>query len=64
MTNGFIKKTPFNEIKLAHSRRKDYLKKEMSDLKKYIDKRKRSDKEFAFEYDAGYEHFKIGAMLR
>ncbi len=36
----------------------------MSDLKKYIDKRKKTDKEFAAGFDEGYEEFKIGFMLR
>ena len=36
----------------------------MSDLKKYIDKRKKRDKEFAKGYDEGYEQFKVGIMLR
>ena len=36
----------------------------MSDLKKYVEKRKAHDPEFAKEYDAGYEQFKIGVMLK
>jgi ribosome-binding protein aMBF1 (putative translation factor) len=36
----------------------------MSDLKQYIDRRKKRDKEFAESYEEGYEQFKIGAMLR
>ena len=36
----------------------------MSDLKKYITKRKKSDKEFARGYDEGFENFKIGVLLR
>ena len=36
----------------------------MSDLKQYIDRRKKIDKEFAEGYEEGYEQFKIGAMLR
>ena len=36
----------------------------MSDLKKYIKKRKRTDKEFAKNYEEGFENFKIGVMLR
>lgn len=36
----------------------------MSDLKKYIDKRKKEDKEFAQNYDIGYEDFKIGVLLK
>ena len=34
----------------------------MSDLKKYVEKRKKSDKEFALEYESGYDHFKIGVL--
>jgi DNA-binding transcriptional regulator YiaG len=36
----------------------------MSDLKKYISKRKRTDKKFAKGFDAGYEQFEIGVILR
>jgi HTH-type transcriptional regulator/antitoxin HipB len=36
----------------------------MSDLKQYIEKRKRHDAEFAEGYDAGYEEFKIGALIK
>ena len=36
----------------------------MSDLKKYIKERKQSDRVFSWNYDLGYEDFKIGAMLR
>ena len=36
----------------------------MSDLKKYIAKRKKTDKEFAEGYEEGYEQFKIGVVLR
>lgn len=36
----------------------------MSDLKKYVDNRKKQDKEFAQDYDNGYNNFKIGAMLK
>jgi ribosome-binding protein aMBF1 (putative translation factor) len=36
----------------------------MSDLKSFINKRKKRDKKFAQGYDEGYEHFKVGAMLR
>ena len=36
----------------------------MSDLKKYIKARKKRDKEFAKEFDEGYEQFKIGVVLR
>lgn len=36
----------------------------MSDLQKYIQKRKNSDKEFALNFDSGYEEFKIGEILK
>jgi ribosome-binding protein aMBF1 (putative translation factor) len=36
----------------------------MSDLKKYIVKRKKTDKEFAEGFEKGYEQFKIGVVLR
>ena len=36
----------------------------MSDLKKYIKKRKEKDRKFARDYDEGYEQFKIGVMLK
>ena len=36
----------------------------MSDLKKYIAKRKENDPEFADNYDIGYQNFKIGFLLK
>lgn len=36
----------------------------MSDLKKYINKRKANDSEFANEYDEGFEEFKIALTPR
>lgn len=36
----------------------------MSDLKKYVAKRKKMDTEFANQYDEGYAEFKIGVVLR
>ena len=36
----------------------------MSDLKKYITKRKEKDRKFAKDYDEGYEQFKVGVMLK
>ena len=36
----------------------------MSDLKKYINKRKVSNPEFAEGFDAGYENFRIGLMFK
>ena len=36
----------------------------MDDLERYIDKRKEGSAEFAESFDAGYEEFKIGVMLR
>ena len=34
------------------------------DLDKYIVKRKKQDKNFALDFELGYEKFKIGAMLK
>ena len=36
----------------------------MSDLSKYIEKRKKDDADFAKDFDSGYEEFKIGEMLK
>jgi len=36
----------------------------MSDLQKYISKRKKRDPEFAEDYEIGYEQFKLGVLLR
>ena len=36
----------------------------MGDLKKYIEKRKRMDSDFATDYEKGYEDFRIGVLLR
>jgi len=36
----------------------------MSDLKRYVNTRKRKDKKFAEGYDEKYEQFKVGTMLR
>ena len=36
----------------------------MSDLKKYINKRKKTDQKFANGFEPGYEQFKIGVMLK
>jgi len=36
----------------------------MSDLQKYIKKRKARDSEFSNNFDSGYEQFKIGVMLK
>lgn len=36
----------------------------MSDLKKYINKRKLSDECFSLNFDEGYQAFKIGLMLK
>ena len=35
-----------------------------NDVDNYIERRKRDDKAFAKDFDAGYEEFKIGVMLR
>ena len=34
------------------------------DIGRYVEKRKRTDKEFAESYDSGYEEFKIGYLLK
>ena len=36
----------------------------MDELKQYIGKRKRADRAFAENYQAGYEKFRIGVLLR
>jgi len=36
----------------------------MSDLERYIKKRKKRDDKFAERYNEGYEQFKVGIMLR
>ena len=36
----------------------------MSDLKKYINKRKKTDSNFSDEFDIGYDNFKLGVLLR
>jgi ribosome-binding protein aMBF1 (putative translation factor) len=36
----------------------------MSDLQKYIKKRKKKNSEFAKDFDSGYEQFKIGVLLK
>jgi HTH-type transcriptional regulator / antitoxin HipB len=36
----------------------------MSDLKKYVAKRKKTDQEFAEGFEEGYEQLKIGVVLR
>lgn len=36
----------------------------MSELQKYIEKRKKQDPEFAVSYDSVYEEFKIGVFIR
>ncbi len=36
----------------------------MSDVKRYIEKRAKRDKEFAENFEAGYADFKIGVVLR
>jgi DNA-binding XRE family transcriptional regulator len=35
-----------------------------NDVEKYIGRRKRADKTFAKDFEAGYGQFKIGVMLR
>ena len=36
----------------------------MSDLNKYVAKRKKEDPEFAENYEIGYQNFKIGVLLK
>lgn len=36
----------------------------MSDLTKYVEKRKPRDRQFAKDYDTGYQQFKIGVILK
>ena len=36
----------------------------MSDLRKYVKKRKARDKKFAKNYESGYSQFKIGVILK
>ena len=36
----------------------------MSDLQKYINKRKKADKDFLKGFDVGYEQFKIGMVIK
>lgn len=36
----------------------------MSDIDRYIKSRKKSDREFARDFDEGYRDFKVGVILR
>ncbi|MEN6492570.1 MAG: helix-turn-helix transcriptional regulator [Rectinema sp.] len=36
----------------------------MSDVSKYIETRKKADPAFAAGYDAGYEEFKVGVLIK
>ena len=36
----------------------------MSDIKKYINRRKHTDQDFSDGFDEGYKAFKIGALLK
>ena len=36
----------------------------MSDIEKYITKRKRRDAQFAESFESGYSNFKVGVMLK
>ncbi|MCG8604351.1 helix-turn-helix transcriptional regulator [bacterium] len=36
----------------------------MDDLEQYIEKRKKQSSDFAKTFESGYEHFKIGVLLR
>jgi ribosome-binding protein aMBF1 (putative translation factor) len=46
--------------RLSEQKRRNY----MSDLQAYIRNRKQSDPDFASDYVAGYQQFKIGVMLK
>jgi ribosome-binding protein aMBF1 (putative translation factor) len=69
LTHGFLKKTrraPETELARAINYKRYFFKKEtdMSELQKYIEKRKKQDPEFAVSYDSVYEEFKIGVFIR
>ena len=70
LASGFAKKTqktPKQEIETAQRRKKDYFLKKginMDDLDKYIEQRKERDPEFARGYEAGFQEFLIGALLK
>ena len=36
----------------------------MSDLKRYIEKRKKNDRAFSEDFESGYMDFKVGVLLR
>ena len=36
----------------------------MSDIKRYIERRKQTDRDFAENFDTGYDSFKIGEVLK
>jgi DNA-binding XRE family transcriptional regulator len=38
--------------------------KHMSDVKRYIERRKQTDRDFAENFDTGYDSFKIGEVLK
>ncbi|MFH1488872.1 MAG: XRE family transcriptional regulator [Pseudomonadota bacterium] len=71
LTHGYSKKsqkTDAKQIKRAENYRRDYLgqRKEpiVSDLEKYISKRKKKDPHFAKGFEEGYKEFKIGVLLK
>ena len=71
LTNAFAKKTqktPAREISLAEQRRADFPEPTgeamKDDLQKFIERRKRTDRKFAKDFESGYEEFKIGVLLR
>jgi ribosome-binding protein aMBF1 (putative translation factor) len=54
------------KLKLLRKEKEIILKgrNKMSDLKKYVANRKKTDAEFADGYEIGYQNFKIGILLR
>ena len=49
---------------LASTLKKSQEQEAMTDLQKYINKRKRRDTEFAEAFEEGYSNFKVGVLLR
>lgn len=70
-TNGFQKKTqktPLSEIELSQQRKKEYFNRlngeNMSDLKKYIKKRKANDLDFSLGYNEGVDALKLRELMK
>jgi len=68
LAHAFQKKTQKTHIEQSGLLKKGKMiilgGKKMSDLNKYIKKRKTRDPKFKENYDSGYEQFKIGALLK